>query len=80
MAVIPKYIGNPVQSGKSCFYGFTKNSNGDLIYTKVHSAEVMLKDGNGNDLYTEKYIGTDDGTYSINSNGQLIYTFSENPQ
>jgi len=31
-------------------------------------------------LYVEKYIGDDDGIYSINTNGQLIYTYRENPQ
>jgi hypothetical protein len=80
MAAIPKYIGNPVQTGRSCYHGFTKNSNGDLLYIRVTSGEFPLKDGNGNQLYVEQYIGTDDGTYSINSNGQLIYTFRENPQ
>jgi len=80
MAVLPKYIGNPAQVGRSCFHGFTRNSNGDLLYTRVTSGEVSLKDRNGNTLYTEQYIGTDDGTYTINNNGQLIYTFSENPQ
>lgn len=80
MAMLPKRIGNPFQTGGSAFHGFTKNANGELIYTKVTSGEVKLKDGDGVSLYTEQYIGDDDGTYSINSNGQLVYTFSENPQ
>ena len=80
MATIPKYIGNLAQTGRSCFHGFSKNSNGDLLYTRVTSGSVLLRDGNGNQQYPEQYIGTDDGTYSINTNGQLIYTFSENPQ
>ena len=80
MAMIPKYIGNPAQTGRSCLHAFSRNSNGDLLYTKITSGTVALTDGNGNPLYLEQYIGTDDGTYSINTNGQLIYTFSENPQ
>jgi hypothetical protein len=59
----------------SCFHGFTRNENGDLIYTKVSVDGVVLRDGDGNALYTEQYIGTSDGIYSINTNGQLIYTF-----
>ena len=86
MATLPKFIGNPQGGpagrgeGRSCFHGFTKNANGDLVYTRVTSGEVKLKDGNHNDLFTEKYIGDDDGIYSININGQLIYTYRENPQ
>jgi hypothetical protein len=59
----------------SCFHGFTRNENGDLIYTKDSVDGVVLRDGDGNTLYTEQYIGTSDGIYSINTNGQLIYTF-----
>ena len=83
MAGIPKYIGNtnnPGKTGKSALHAFTRNSNGDLLYTKITSGSVALTDGNGNPLYLEADIGTDDGSYSINTNGQLIYTFSENQQ
>lgn len=86
MSTLPKFIGNPQGGplgggqGRSCFHGFTKNANGDLLYTRITSGEVKLKDGNHNDLYKEKYIGDDDGKYSINTNGQLIYTYRENPQ
>ena len=86
MATIPNFIGNPQGGpagsgqGRSCFYGFKKNSNGNLEYTRITSGEVKLKDGNNVDLFTEKYIGDDDGIYSINTNGQLIYTYRENPQ
>ena len=59
----------------SAFHGFTRNANGDLLYTKLTTEEVMLRDSDGNELYTEKFIGTSDGNYSINSNGQLIYTY-----
>ena len=61
------------------YYNF-KNANGDLLYTRITSGQVNLKDGNNNDLFVEKYIGDDDGTYSINTNGQLTYTYRENPQ
>ena len=86
MATIPNFIGNPQGGpagrgqGRSCFHGFTRDATGDLKYTRVTSGEVKLKDGNQNDLFTEKYIGDDDGKYSINTNGQLIYTYRENPQ
>ena len=86
MATIPSFIGNPQGGpagrgeGRSCLHAFSKNSNGDLLYTRVTTGEIKLKDGNQNDLYAEKYIGDDDGTYSINTNGQLIYTYRENPQ
>ena len=80
MATIPSFIGNPQGGpagrgeGRSCFHGFTKNANGDLLYTRVTSGEVKLKDANENYLYVEQYTGDDDGIYSINTNGQLIYT------
>lgn len=86
MATIPNFIGNPQGGaagrgeGRSCFHGFIKNSNGDLLYTRITEGTVNLKDGNHNDLFKEKYIGDDDGIYSINTNGQLIYTYRENPQ
>jgi hypothetical protein len=59
----------------SAFHGFTRDANGNLLYTKLTTEEVMLRDSDGNELYTEKLIGTSDGNYSINSNGQLIYTY-----
>jgi hypothetical protein len=59
----------------SAFHGFTRDDNGNLLYTKLKTDEIMLRDGDGNELYTEKFIGTSDGNYSINSNGQLIYTY-----
>jgi hypothetical protein len=59
----------------SAFHGFTRDDNGNLLYTKLTTEEVMLRDSDGNELYTEKLIGTSDGNYSINSNGQLIYTY-----
>jgi len=86
MATIPSFIGNPQGGpagrgeGRSCFHGFTKNANGDLLYTRITSGTINLQDGNNNELFDEKYIGDDDGSYSINTNGQLIYTYRENPQ
>jgi len=41
MSTIPRFIGNPQGGpagggqGRSCFHGFSKNANGDLLYTKV---------------------------------------------
>ena len=64
---------------KSALHAFTKNAEGHLIYDLVTTGEVALTDGNGNKLYDEYVIGTDDGRYSINSSGQLIYTFEGNP-
>ena len=59
----------------SAFHGFTKDANGNLLYTKLSVDEVQLQDRDGNPLYIEEHIGTSDGNYSINSNGQLIYTY-----
>ena len=64
---------------KSALHAFSRNSEGHLIYDIITTGEVALTDGNGNSLYDEYVIGTDDGRYSINSNGQLIYTFEGNP-
>lgn len=85
MGTIPNFIGNPQGGpagrgeGRSCFHGFKKNSNGNLLYTRITNGQVNLKDGNNNDLFIEKYIGDDDGNYSINTNGQLTYAYKDNP-
>ena len=64
---------------RSAVHAFSRNADGHLLYHKLTMDEVHLKDGNGNSLYEEVVFGTDDGTYSINSNGQLIYAFEGNP-
>ena len=64
---------------RSAVHAFTRNAEGHLIYSKLTTEEVNLRDGNGNELYEEVVFGTDDGTYSINTNGQLIYSFEGNP-
>ena len=64
---------------RSAVHAFSRNADGHLLYHKLTMDEIQLKDGNGNDLYEEVVFGTDDGTYSINSNGQLIYAFEGNP-
>ena len=64
---------------KSMLHAFKRNADGHLEYYKLNTGEIPLTDGNGVPLYEEYTIGIDDGEYSINSNGQLIYTFDENP-
>jgi hypothetical protein len=68
------------QKTKSMLHAFKRDENGNLIYERIGNGEVALTDGNGNQLYDDYVIGTDDGEYSINSNGQLVYTFEGNPQ
>jgi hypothetical protein len=59
----------------SAFHGFSRNANGDLLYTKTSAESAVLQDDDGNEIYLENHIGTSDGDYSINTNGQLIYTY-----
>ena len=63
---------------RSAVHAFSRNAEGHLLYHKLTMDEINLKDGNGNSLYDEVVFGTDDGTYSINTNGQLTYTFEGN--
>lgn len=58
------------------FHGFTVNLNGDLIYSYTQDSTVSLQDATGADLYEDTDIGTSNYSYSMDSNGNLIVTFS----
>ena len=56
-------------------HAFNQDSNGNLIWT--HSEGTLaIKDNNNNDIYLDVLIGASDQVYSINSDGELICTFT----
>jgi len=56
-------------------HAFSTNAAGDLIWT--HSENSLdLQTGSGVDIYKDVVIGSSDQVYSINSDGQLICTFT----
>ena len=56
-------------------HAFSTNAAGDLIWT--HSENSLdLQTGSGVDIYKDVVIGSSDQVYSINSDGQLIATYT----
>ncbi len=56
-------------------HAFSTNAAGDLIWTHSESS-LDLQNGSGVDIYKDVVIGSSDQVYSINSDGQLICTFT----
>ena len=56
-------------------HAFSTNAAGDLIWTHSESS-LDLQTGSGVDIYRDVVIGSSDQVYSINSDGQLICTFT----
>ena len=56
-------------------HAFSKNAAGDLLWTHSESS-LDLQNGSGVDIYKDVVIGSSDQVYSINSDGQLICTFT----
>ena len=56
-------------------HAFSTNAVGDLIWTHSESS-LDLQNGSGVDIYKDVVIGSSDQVYSINSDGQLICTFT----
>lgn len=63
----------PLTQVKSDIHVFYTDANGDLIWE--HGNEVTaLQDANGDDLYDLVIVGSDDQTYSVDNDGNLIVT------
>ena len=56
-------------------HAFSTNAAGDLLWTHSESS-LDLQNGSGVDIYKDVVIGSSDQVYSINSDGQLICTFT----
>jgi len=71
------WTGTAWETSKSStrMHAFSKNAAGDLIWTHSESS-LDLKDGNNEDNYLDVVTGSSDQVYSINSDGQLICTYS----
>ena len=58
------------------FHGFSVEANGDLIYSSTTTDNISLQDSYGEIVYKETDIGTDDYSYSVDNDGNLIVTFT----
>jgi hypothetical protein len=58
------------------FHGFRVDSTGNLIYSTTSDSSISLQDRFGKDIYEDTDIGTSDYSYSMDSDGNLIVTFS----
>ena len=56
-------------------HAFSTNAAGDLLWTHSESS-LDLQTGSGVDIYKDVVIGSSDQVYSINSDGQLICTYT----
>jgi len=57
-------------------HGFSKDAEGNLIYSTTTDSSISFQDSTGEDLYSQVDIGTSDYSYSMNEDGNLIVTFS----
>jgi len=73
-AVEQSDINNAVTLGaKGMVHGFITDSNTNLQWTDNVTA---VRDSDGNDIYDDVIFGTDDMSFSIDSNGHLIMTIT----
>jgi len=56
-------------------HAFSTNAAGDLLWTHSENS-LSLQNGSGVDIYKDVVVGSSDQTYSINSDGQLICTYT----
>ena len=56
-------------------HAFSTNAAVDLLWTHSESS-LSLQNGSGVDIYKDVVVGSSDQTYSINSDGQLICTYT----
>jgi hypothetical protein len=58
------------------FHGFSVDANSNLIYSTTTDTTISLQDEFGADIYEDTDIGTNDYSYSLDTDGNLIVTFS----
>jgi hypothetical protein len=58
------------------FHGFGVDSDSNLIYYTTEDTSINLQDASGEDIYESVDIGTNEYTYSVDEDGNLIVTYS----
>jgi hypothetical protein len=58
------------------FHGFGVDANSNLIYYTTEDTTINLQDSTGEDIYESVDIGTNEYSYSVDANGNLIVTYS----
>jgi hypothetical protein len=58
------------------FHGFSVDADGNLIYATTQDSSISLQDQYGNDRYEDTDVGTDEYSYSMDTDGNLIVTYS----
>ena len=58
------------------FHGFSVDADSNLIYSTTTDSTIILQDSTGADIYEDTDIGTNDYSYSLDENGNLIVTYS----
>jgi len=58
------------------FHGFSVDSEGNLIYSTTQDTTISLQDQYGEDLYEDTDIGTNEYSYSLDNDGNLIVTYN----
>jgi hypothetical protein len=65
-----------VPAAAKLFHGFSVDANSNLIYSTTSDSTIILQDEYGADIYEDTDIGTNDYSYSMDANGNLIVTYS----
>ena len=65
-----------VPAAPKMFHGFSVDSNSNLIYSTTTDSSISLQDQYGADLYEDTDIGTNEYSYSMDADGNLIVTYS----
>jgi hypothetical protein len=58
------------------FHGFGVDDNSNLIYYTTQDTTINLQDQYGADIYEDVDIGTNEYSYSLDADGNLIVTYS----
>jgi hypothetical protein len=58
------------------FHGFGVDANSNLIYYTTEDTTINLQDSTGADIYEDVDIGTNEYSYSLDADGNLIVTYS----
>jgi hypothetical protein len=56
-------------------HAFSIDADSNLIYSTTTDSTIELQDQYGEDIYDDADIGTNEYTYSLDENGNLIVTY-----
>lgn len=68
-----KYIGR--QEHTTCFYGFTVNAEGELIYVRSNDDTIDLQNGDQEENYRDYFVGISDGEFVVDNLGRLVFVY-----